>query len=110
MHWDVWEVKPTAAERRYLQRRVREDDRIDSSERRSGDERRRSKITRTIATEFASGWLCFECVNEKRRLAPVPEGWERVDDDTIEQWCCAAKPVVRRKPDSEFGGGAAKIR
>lgn len=111
MHWDVWEVKPTAAERRYLQRRVREEDRTDSSERRSGEERRRSRISRTaIATEFAAGWLCFECVNEKRRLAPVPEGWERVDDDTIEQWCCAAKPVVRRKPDSEFGGGAAKVR
>lgn len=112
LRWDVWEVKPTAAERRYLQRRVHDEDRTDSTERRSGEERRRSKIARTpIASEFASGWLCFECPTEKRRLAPVPEGWERVDDDTIEQWCCAAKPVVRRKPDSAFGaGGAEKTR
>ena len=111
LRWDVWEVKPTAAERRYLQRRMREEDRTDSAERRSGDERRRSKISRSpIASEFASGWLCFECPSEKRRLAPVPEGWERVDDDTIEQWCCTAKPVVRRKADSAQGtDGAEKI-
>lgn len=107
LNWDVWEVRPTAAERRYLQRRIHEEDRKDSSERRSGDERRRSKLSLTpIASEFAGGWLCFECPTGKRRLAPVPEGWERVDHDTIEEWCCAAKPAVRRKSDT---GGAEKI-
>ena len=111
LRWDVWEVKPTAAERRYLQRRVHNEDRTDSAERRSGDERRRSRISRTpVASEFAAGWLCFECPTEKRRLAPVPEGWERVDEGTIEQWCCAAKAVVRRKNDSTLGtGGAEKV-
>jgi len=111
LHWDVWEVKPTASERRYLQRRVHEDDRTDSAERRSGDERRRSRISRTpAASDLARGWLCFECSTEKRRLAPVPDAWERVDDDTMEQWCCTAKPVVPRTSDPKFGaGGAEKI-
>lgn len=105
LNWDVWEVRPSAAERRYLQRRIREEDRRQSSERRSGEERRRSQLSRTpVASEFARGWLCFECPSEKRRLAPVPEGWERAKDDTIEQWCCSARPVVRRK-----SGGAEKI-
>lgn len=100
----MWQVHPSAAERRYVQRRVKEEDRTDSSERRGGQERRVSEASRAranIAAEFTFGWLCFECSSEKRRLAPVPEGWDRADDETIEQWCCTAKPVVRRKTDSQ---------
>jgi hypothetical protein len=102
--WDVWQVHPSAAERRFVQRRVKDEDRGDAGDRRSGDERRTSEKARgtaraTIAPEFTYGWLCFETVGEKRRLAPVPEGWDRADDETIEQWCCVAKPVPRRKTD-----------
>jgi hypothetical protein len=82
-----------------------DEQRVDTSERRSGDDRRLGeRDTRApVAAEFASGWLCFETVGEKRRLAPVPEGWDRSDDETIEQWCCVAKPVTRRKT-GEFRG------
>lgn len=59
------------------------------------------KTRATVAEEFTYGWLCFECKEEKRRLAPVPEGWDRADDETIEQWCCTAKPVTRKKTDQE---------
>lgn len=116
--WDVWQVHPAAAERRFSQRRVRDDDRTDSAERRSGRDRRESetptpppsKHRATVAAEFAYGWLCFETVGEKRRLAPVPEGWERADDETMEQWCCVAKPVTRRPSGSIRGtGGAEKL-
>lgn len=102
--WDVWQVHPSAAERRFVQRRVKNEDRSDSLERRSGKERRvgaRKRPRASIAEEFTYGWLCFECSDEKRRLAPVPEGWDRADDETIEQWCCQAKPVVRRKTDPQ---------
>ena len=103
--WDVWQVHPSAAERRFVQRRVKDEDRTDNAERRSGDERRASEKAKamaraTIAPEFTYGWLCFETAGEKRRLAPVPEGWDRADDETIEQWCCTAKPVPKRKTDS----------
>lgn len=102
--WDVWQVHPSAAERRFSQRRVKDEERTDTAERRSGEERRESEkphgVSRaTIAPEFTYGWLCFETVGEKRRLAPVPEGWDRADDGMIEQWCCVAKPVPRRKTD-----------
>jgi hypothetical protein len=96
----VWQVHPSAAERRFAQRRVVDQERDDDTERRDGLERRGAlkKVARSpIAAEFAYGWLCFETVGEKRRLAPVPEGWDRADDETIEQWCCLAKPAVRRK-------------
>ena len=108
--WDVWQVHPAAAERRFVQRRVRSDDRTDSAERRSGTDRREHRLSRgPVAAEFTYGWLCFECSSEKRRLAPVPEGWDRADDDTIEQWCCVAKPVVRRKSDPSRGDEARKL-
>ncbi len=95
--WDVWQVHPAAAERRFSQRRVNDEDRTDSAERRSGGDRREERLSRAlIAPEFTYGWLCFETVGEKRRLAPVPDRWDAADDDTIEQWCCVAKPVVRR--------------
>ena len=103
--WNVWQVHPSAAERRFVQRRVKDEERGEAGERRSGEERRLSEqkahgMTRaTIAPEFTYGWLCFETVGEKRRLAPVPEGWDRTDDETIEQWCCVAKPVPRRRND-----------
>jgi hypothetical protein len=31
---------------------------------------------------YRNGWLCFECPTEKRRLTPLPSGWE---DLPIEQ-------------------------
>jgi hypothetical protein len=100
----VWQVHPSAAERRFVQRRVKDEDRTDSAERRTGDERRASEKAKAlarapIAPEFTYGWLCFETAGEKRRLAPVPEGWDRADDEMIEQWCCVAKPVPKRKTD-----------
>ena len=104
--WDVWQVHPSQAERRFSQRRHNKEELTDTAERRTGLDRRESETPHTrksdpahrplVAAEFAYGWLCFETFGEKRRLAPVPEGWERADDETIEQWCCVAKPVARR--------------
>jgi hypothetical protein len=110
--WDVWQVHPQAAERRFFQRRVKEEMRSDTAESRSGLERRlEEKLARApLAAEFAYGWLCFETIGEKRRLAPVPEGWDRADDETIEQWCCVAKPVLRRPSGSMRGTGGAEKR
>jgi hypothetical protein len=95
--WDVWQVHPSAVERRYTERRVKEEERWDKMDRRSGVDRRREALARNpVAAEFAAGWLCFETQGEKRRLAPVPESWDRAEDETLEQWCSAAKPVARR--------------
>ena len=104
--WDVWQVHPSAAERRFVKRRVKEENRSDTAERRKGDDRRNDEkahgLSRaTIAPEFTYGWLCFETSGEKRRLAPVPDGWDRADDETIEQWCCTAKPVTRKKDPAQ---------
>jgi len=101
-------VHPSASERRFAQRRVLDDKRTDAAEKRTGVERRagHGKNARApVAAEFAYGWLCFETVGEKRRLAPVPGDWDRADDETIEQWCCVAKPAVRRKTGGDSRAG-----
>ncbi|HEX2205828.1 MAG TPA: hypothetical protein VHG91_21115 [Longimicrobium sp.] len=36
-----------------------------------------------IADGYASGWLTFESETEKRRLAPVPEGWETREAEAL---------------------------
>jgi hypothetical protein len=95
----VWLVHPSAAERRFVDRRASEADHARTVERRSGLERRggvRKSPRASVAEQFAQGWLCFETSGEKRRLAPVPELWDRADDETLEQWCGVATPALRR--------------
>lgn len=48
-------------------------------------------------TAFANGWLCFESVSEKRRLAPIPQGWEFNDPQLLEQLRQRATPVLDRE-------------
>jgi hypothetical protein len=53
--WEVFEVFP-AAERRVVER---------------------------VPESFRGGWLCFQSFTERRRLAPIPLGWEKWDDPTL---------------------------
>jgi hypothetical protein len=32
--------------------------------------------TFVVRPELRDGWLAFDCGDEKRRLAPIPSGWE----------------------------------
>ena len=57
-------------------------------------------------TPFANGWLCFESPLEKRRLAPIPEGWEFLDTATLQQLCDSAQHVPARRPRRDDAGTA----
>ena len=48
-------------------------------------------------TPFANGWLCFESPAEKRRLAPIPDGWEFHDLTALEELCQKAAPVTGKR-------------
>ena len=96
-------VTPAAAERRKADRRAT----LSESEtyrgefdRRRTPERRRGPFHRTIsvASEYSDGWLCFESEGEKRRLAPVPDGWDEAGPDRLSTWLQAAKRVVKCGP------------
>ena len=43
---------------------------------------------------FAKGWLTFESAStgERRRLAPVPEGWADASEDRLILMCRVAEP------------------
>jgi hypothetical protein len=102
--WEVWLVTPAAAERRKADRRAAAAPRGEEfqgfSERRRTPERRKSPFRRTIevASEYSQGWLCFESEGEKRRLAPVPPGWQEAGPDRLSSWLQAAKRVVKCGP------------
>jgi hypothetical protein len=101
--WEVWLVTPAAAERRRADRRAAASSGepfTAGPERRHTPERRRGPFRRSVAvaTEYSQGWLCFESEGEKRRLAPVPPGWEEAGPDRLSTWLQAAKRVVKCGP------------
>lgn len=57
-----------------------------------------SKRERILPETFRFGWLVFECERERRRLAPVPEGWETLTDRELERLCALANVVPARAP------------
>jgi hypothetical protein len=59
--WDVWEVHPTLA----------------------GQTPIGTGVKGRVSQRLAAGWLAFQSAHEKRRLAPVPDGWEAMSDEEI---------------------------
>jgi hypothetical protein len=49
---------------------------------------------RFLPPEFAQGWLLFTSDGERRRLAPLPPGWQLAGDDLMRRWCRDASPVL----------------
>jgi hypothetical protein len=106
--WEVWLVTPAAAERRRTDRRAAAGGSTTGggggyegvSDRRLTPERRRNPFRRNleVASEYSSGWLCFEGGGEKRRLAPVPDGWDQAGPDRLATWLQSAKRVVKCAP------------
>ena len=73
--WQVWHVDPES-----LERRITEDPHLTpTGERRSRPESR-LKVSNPL---MANGWLAFESRMERRRLAPVPDGWAEMDQDAL---------------------------
>jgi hypothetical protein len=68
VQWEVWEVYPTLTERRLLTDR--------RGLRRTTPERRIASVPRVaLARDLRRGWLAFKSSYERRRYAPIPEGW-----------------------------------
>lgn len=64
--------------------------------------------SRTLAylpAEMAQGWLCFEAGDQKRRLTPLPDGWEAADDATIAALLRASLPAQPRERGVPAGVG-----
>jgi hypothetical protein len=70
--WDVWDVNPSAIDRR-LQAQPHTPD------------RRKENVgfIGRVNPRLREGWLTFQCENEKRRLTPVPQCWEQLSDPAM---------------------------
>jgi len=75
VEWRVWDVLPTAG---------------------IGDIGPEALSGSLKDTAFANGWLCFESQSEKRRLAPIPLGWEFREPPSLEELRMMATPVLNR--------------
>ena len=53
-----------------------------------------------VPAAFRGGWLCFQSVAERRRMAPVPVGWQDWDIDTLTAALQTTHGMARRTPPS----------
>lgn len=82
-----------------------------SAERREGQRRevevavareRRSVLERRVGVRpgFEGGWLAFRSSHgERRRVAPVPDGWDVLADDELCALLVGASHITARRPD-----------
>jgi hypothetical protein len=97
-YWQVWDSQPSKVERR-----VSLDDRRHvkrfpwrGTERRSGVDRRTINQRRiTLSEGYGRGWLTFESLDERRRLVPIPTGWEEANNTTLRALCEQAKRIAK---------------
>ncbi len=100
--WTVWEVQPAQFVIGATERRAGRDRRVAPApdpviERRRGDERRAPvrPLFTGLGPELADGWLAERAGAVRRRLAPVPDGWDRMPDAELAALCGRASCTLR---------------
>jgi hypothetical protein len=63
-----------------------------------GERRVRREYRVPVAEVWINGWLAFESNDEKRRLTPIPDGWDRLSDRELQNLLEAAGAVAARRP------------
>jgi len=99
----VWSVAPLRAERRSVSERRDMNRPAGRALLGRGRERRDTPSPTTakrplrlaVLPALLRGWLCFESELEKRRLAPVPPGWESMSDRGLAELCARSLVVAR---------------
>ncbi|HEV2017098.1 MAG TPA: hypothetical protein VGQ98_02205 [Gemmatimonadaceae bacterium] len=97
-YWQVWDSQPSRVERRMCADDRRHVKRFPwrGAERRSGVDRRTLSQRRiTLSEGYGRGWLTFESLDEKRRLVPIPNGWEEAGSTALRALCEQAKRIAK---------------
>ena len=105
-YWQVWDSQPSRVERRLAADDRRHLQRFPwrGAERRSGIDRRTVSQRRiTLSEGYGRGWLTFESLDEKRRLVPIPNGWEEASSTALRALCEQAKRIAK----TDSGASAA---
>ncbi len=99
-YWQVWDSQPTRVERRLrgTDRRNHKPFTWTGTERRVGADRRLTEQRRiTLSAGYGAGWLTFESLDEKRRLIPIPQGWEDISQEELRTLCQKARRVTKNE-------------
>jgi len=81
--WQVWDTHPTeighlikgeSAFMRFVASTAKREDREPT----------------TVREQYVEGWLTFTLAHARRRLAPIPAGWESADDSTLRRYLDSA--------------------
>ena len=81
--WAVWDVRPSAVGKAL-------------GPRLAAPLRGGRAVVPEVSRTLAEGWLCFESAAEKRRLAPIPPGWDSCSTSDLVKLCANASGVRRR--------------
>lgn len=97
--WNAWDVIPAWGERRTEERRLQnEPTGTRVIDRRMRERRRLRGLRIALPPRLAHGWIAFECGDERRRVAPIPAGWELLPEAGLRDlWRCAEQLPPRRK-------------
>ena len=104
VEWQVWNVVPhvlqEGSERRLRVRREDPPEPHDPERREFGERRalsdRRARLRMQLSPSLQGGWLVFEAEMEKRRITPIPTGWDSFSDEELDRLRRLASPVPRR--------------
>lgn len=95
--WNVTSIQPQLTERRLSDRRVASNSVVDFRAERAVSDRRQVRTVRApVRDGFEQGWLVFDNGREKRRLAPVPAGWEHMTAHELLALCARARKSHQR--------------
>lgn len=81
--WDVWEVYPSAVERRMSGE-------YPIAQREDGSTGERREIKVVVPAALQQGWLAFQSGTDRRRLAPIPDRWIHLDEKALVNLLCRA--------------------
>lgn len=97
--WNAWDVIPAWGERRTEERRLRREPAGERLiERRTRERRRLRGLRIALPPRLAQGWIAFECGDERRRVAPIPAGWDHLPEPALRDlWRGAEELPPRRK-------------
>lgn len=85
-HWEVWEIRPISIERRLNEERRRYPRLSD---------RRNPNLELKLRGSHRDGWLTFQCEHQRRRLVPIPDGWDSLSDSELVGLLQRASPLGR---------------
>jgi hypothetical protein len=93
VQWEVRAIEPQLAERRSAARRRSALPPPGLERRRAADRRRAAEVRTRVTPGYERGWLLFRSEGDRRRLAPIPQAWQRLSDESLAQLCAQARPA-----------------